>query len=294
MQKSKKIPNQPAYVLHTHPWRESSLVVEAFTREHGKITLLAKGAKRPHSLLRPILLPLQPVLLGFAVPSAVQAAQKIKQNNAPLSQLLTLHSASWRGGSVMPLGDSLLIGHYINELLLRLLPRQESDVLLFDAYALLVHMLSRPSHNEKKDANIAPFMNTIDVAFQRKLETETTLRAFELFLLRQLGHLPDLDKDSITQLPLESNAIYMLVPDFGLCLVNVEHDNIGVVGLYWQALHKAFQAPPSGIFSELVQVCSHVARPLKSTLRSMLLHHCGLRELHTRQLLLDVQASFST
>ena len=60
-----RIAQQPAYVLHHYDWSEFSLILETFTRQHGRVALVAKGAKRPSSSLRPVLLPLQPLLLGW-------------------------------------------------------------------------------------------------------------------------------------------------------------------------------------------------------------------------------------
>ena len=61
----KRIHHEPAYVLHHYDWSESSLILEAFTRHHGRTALVAKGAKRPSSNFRPILLPLQPLSIGY-------------------------------------------------------------------------------------------------------------------------------------------------------------------------------------------------------------------------------------
>jgi DNA repair protein RecO (recombination protein O) len=60
-----RISHEPAYVLHRYDWSESSLILETFTRHHGRIALVAKGAKRPSSNFRPILLPLQPLQVSY-------------------------------------------------------------------------------------------------------------------------------------------------------------------------------------------------------------------------------------
>ena len=64
---SKRIADEPAYVLHRYDWSETSLILEVFTRHHGRVALVAKGAKRPTSSFRPVLLPLQPLSLVFGV-----------------------------------------------------------------------------------------------------------------------------------------------------------------------------------------------------------------------------------
>ena len=73
---------QPAFVLHSYPFRETSLIIEAFTRDHGRIGLMARGARRPKSSLRGVLLPFQPLLLSWA----------------GKGELHTLMRAEWLGG----------------------------------------------------------------------------------------------------------------------------------------------------------------------------------------------------
>ena len=107
---TQRISHEPAYVLHRYDWSESSLILETFTRHHGRIALVAKGAKRPSSNFRPVLLPLQPLQLSFGGDAEIR----------------TLKSAEWMGGHVMPTGESLMSGYYINELLLRLLARDDA------------------------------------------------------------------------------------------------------------------------------------------------------------------------
>ena len=119
---AKRTTEEPAYVLHRYDWSESSLILEVFTRHHGRIALVAKGAKRPSSNFRPVLLPLQPLHLNFGGDAEIR----------------TLKGAEWVGGHVMPTGDALLSGYYLNELLLRLLARDDPHPRLFDAYAGMV------------------------------------------------------------------------------------------------------------------------------------------------------------
>src|SRR6476469_1823173 len=92
---------QPAFVLHSYPYRETSLVLEIFTRNYGRIALMARGARRPRSALRGVLLAFQPLLLSWA----------------GRSELCTLHKAEWCGGLTQLKGIALLCGFYMNELL---------------------------------------------------------------------------------------------------------------------------------------------------------------------------------
>ena len=99
-----------AYVLHRHDWSETSLIVELFTRERGRVVVAAKGAKRPNSQLRPVLLPFQPIHVQLGKTPADEAAE-----------VHTLRSAEWAGGSPMLGGAALYSGFYLNELLLKLM-----------------------------------------------------------------------------------------------------------------------------------------------------------------------------
>ena len=99
-----RIANEPAYVLHRYDWSESSLIMEVFTRHYGRIALVAKGAKKPSSNFRPILLPLQPLHVAYGGDAEIR----------------TLRGAEWMGGHVMPTGDALMSGYYLNELLMNL------------------------------------------------------------------------------------------------------------------------------------------------------------------------------
>lgn len=114
-----KVDGQPAFVLHAYPFRETSLIVEVFSRDFGRVALLARGARRPRSALRGLLLGFQPLELGWAGKGEVQ----------------TLMKAEWQGGQPLLAGKALFCGYYLNELLLNLLPREDAHERLFSVYA---------------------------------------------------------------------------------------------------------------------------------------------------------------
>lgn len=120
--------DEAGYILHTGAWRETSLICHAFTRNHGLVPLVAKGAKRPHSILRPALSVFQPLLLAWSGKNEVK----------------TLTRADCAG--IRPLkGRALMSAWYMNELLIRLLPREDPHPVLFDAYEeALVHLAQIP------------------------------------------------------------------------------------------------------------------------------------------------------
>jgi DNA repair protein RecO (recombination protein O) len=268
----KKVAHEPAFVLHRYDWSESSLILEVFTRHHGRIALVAKGAKRPSSQFRPILLPLQPLHIAFSGDAEVG----------------TLKGAEWMGGLTMPSGDALLAGYYVNELILKLLARDDPHELLFDAYAQVTQLLRDPA------------------------QVDSALRAFELIVLREIGLLPSLDAASLTLQPLQPDAAYTLMPEAGLRAAyetdaqdrdygqysspnngqSSQADRSSLPARHWLALQTALDdAAP---LHATRTVCAAMAAPdkaaLKNQLRSLLHYHCGGKTLRTRQLVMDVQA----
>jgi DNA repair protein RecO (recombination protein O) len=247
-----RVSHEPAYVVHRYDWSESSVILEAFTRHHGRIAIVAKGAKRPSSNFRPVLLPLQPLQLSFGGDAEIR----------------TLKSAEWMGGHVMPTGDALLSGYYINELLLRLLARDDPHEGLFDAYAAVVQVLAG-DHGGAQGATQA-----------------AALRAFELLLLREVGLLPSLDAQTSTLAPLAPDDRYALVPEAGLR--EAGEDQAALPGSDWLALQDALdQSTP---FAATLRVSAGLSGALRTQLRVLLNYHCGVSTLRTRQLMRDLQA----
>src|SRR5829696_5596903 len=99
-----------AYVLHRYDWSETSLILDLFTREQGRLAVVAKGAKRPYSQLRSVLLPFQRIHVGLGrVPRADASADE------PANEVQNLRSAEWAGGAAMLTGAALFSGFYLNE-----------------------------------------------------------------------------------------------------------------------------------------------------------------------------------
>ena len=256
---AKRVAEEPAFVLHRYDWSESSLILEVFSRHHGRIAVVAKGAKRPSSSFRPVLLPLQPLHLSFGGDAEIR----------------TLKGAEWVGGHVMPTGDALLSGYYLNELLLRLLARDDPHPGLFDAYASVVEVLA--GHG----ATVA-----MEPALQGEV-LHVALRAFELLLLREIGLLPMLDVQTLTLEPLAPRRRYCLVPEGGLREAH-DDDRASLLGADWEALQRAMDG--AGAFTTLLLPCASVMQALRPQLRSMLNHHCGVATLRTRQMMMDLQS----
>jgi DNA repair protein RecO (recombination protein O) len=234
-----------AYVLHHHDWSESSLILDLFTRDHGRVAVAAKGAKRPYSQLRSVLVPFQRLNVAWSVKRAENA------------EIHTLRSAEWAGGGLLP-GAALLAGFYLNELLIRLLPRGDAHPLLFDAYAATLPVLAQPDG----------------------LPAQAALRAFELVLLREHGVLPALDVLTQTQQPVGEGS-HALRPEIGLT-----PDAAGVPGPWWRSVQAALDA---GDLPRLHSLCALALVELKAQLRRVLHYHLGHPPLRTRQLMMELQ-----
>lgn len=170
-----RIAGQPGFVLHSYPHRETSLIVDVFTRDHGRVALIAKGAKRPHSKLRGVLQTFQPLSLGWSGKSEIR----------------TLTSAEWVGGMLPLEKGALLCGFYLNELLVKLLARDDSHPALFDQY---VRTLNQLAHDE-------PAL--------------IVLRQFERALLKETGVAADFGVCTATRQPVLPDRLYVVDPERG-------------------------------------------------------------------------------
>ncbi|WP_027467531.1 DNA repair protein RecO [Deefgea rivuli] len=139
-----RINAQPAFVIHQYAYRETSRLLDVFSRDHGRITIYARGVQRPGSQIRSVLLGFQPLLLSWFGGG----------------ELKTLHSAVWQPGLPQLSGLPLLCGFYINELLQRLCPKQEPNSVLFAAYFEAIQALSMLG-----SANVEPVLRN----FERQL-----------------------------------------------------------------------------------------------------------------------------
>lgn len=259
-----------AYVLHSHDWSESSLILELFCREQGKVIAVAKGAKRPYSQLRPVLMPFQRISVAFGAKRADEA------------EVWLLRHAEWAGGPAWPGGAALLPAFYLNELLMRLLARHDPHPELFDAYADALQGLTQP---------------TLLTA---------ALRAFELVLLRQLGHLPDLSIQTVDARPVCAGEGHTVHPELGVRATPwqidanepggrgdgpVQLDGAMLLALE-QALSRQVSAGQSvvpGVMAACVTAGSVAMNDLKAITRALLHYHLGSHTLRTRQLMIELQ-----
>jgi DNA repair protein RecO (recombination protein O) len=241
-----------AFVLHSYDWSETSLIVELFTRELGRVAVVAKGAKRPTSQLRAVLLPFQRIQASLGRSAA--------RDNAA-SDIHTLRGAEWGGGLPQVRGEALFTGFYLNELLLKFLAREDPHPLLWNAYEATVAALGQASE-------------------------AAALRAFELVLMQEVGYLPALDVMSGSLAPLPHDALLSLQPEGGLAHTKSD-EQAGVDARSWLALHTALI---EGDLSALQGACARVEPPLRRQLRHLLHYHLNTQQLKSRNVLRELQS----
>jgi len=166
---------QPAYLLHRKPYRDTSLLIEAFTESHGRLGLVARGARSRRGGQAALLQPFQPLLLSWS----------------GRGDLHTLTAAESQQNPLVLQGDSLISGFYLNELLMRLLPRHDPHSNLFQRYSRTLHYLSTKGMDE------------------------WLLRLFERDLLQELGYGLLLTQEGGSGEMVEAETCYCYHPEFG-------------------------------------------------------------------------------
>jgi DNA repair protein RecO (recombination protein O) len=231
-----RINGQPGFVLHSWPYKETSLIVDLFTRDFGRVGVVAKGAKRPLSKLRGVLQTFQPLSLSFS--------GKL--------ELRTLIDAEWVGGMLPLEKTALLCGFYLNELLVKLIARDDPHPVLFDHY---VSTLNQLAHGEP-----APIV----------------LRKFERALLRETGVAADFTRCTSTRAPVDAGTDYVVDPERGPRLVRAADNWPIVSGKTLLDMEREDYTDP------------HTQSQSKILMRFLLAHHLGGAPLNTRQILIDL------
>ena len=177
---------QPAYVLHSRPWRETSIIADLFTLNQGRVSVIVHGARKPQGkqpAKRALVQPFTPLMVSFTGRGELRTSVQFDGAGPPLAIV----------------GNSLYSGLYVNELLLNLLASDDPHPNLFAYYQALL--------NELMDNPVI----------------EQCLRPFEVHLMDELGYHMVLDKDYITGKVVVSDASYQLHPLQGVCLQQVVH-----------------------------------------------------------------------
>jgi DNA repair protein RecO (recombination protein O) len=231
-----KVTGQPAFVLHSYPHKETSLIVDVFTREYGRIALVAKGAKRPHSQLRGVLQTFQPLQVGWT----------------GKSELRILTGAEWVGGMLPLEKTALLCGFYLNELLVKLLARDDPHPILFDHYVATLNQLA---HNEPPPI---------------------VLRKFERALLKETGVAADLTRCTGTRQAVEAGQVYVVDPERGPRPARASDSWPKITGKTLLDMER----------EDYLDVATQAQSKL--LMRFLLAHQLGGATLNTRQILIDL------
>lgn len=191
-----RVTQQPAFILHHYPYGETSALLEVFSVAHGRVGLVAKGARRAKSDLRAILCPFQPLLIGWS----------------GKGELAVLTQAEIAAEMIILSGRALYCGFYINELMLRLIHRHDPHERLFAAYRTALQGL------------------------QATTDHEGTLRLFEKRLLDNLGYGLVLDREVAHGASIESNLSYSYAVDRGPLRAAANASGVVVQGTTLRAL----------------------------------------------------------
>ena len=233
---------QPVFILHTYPFKETSLVVEMFSQDFGRIAAVAKGARRPLSAMRGML----------------QSFQQLAGTWSGKNELKTLHGLEWMTGLTLLRGDALMCGFYMNELLLRLLPRDDAHAQLFEYYAQTIQLLSSLQH--------APASGQL----------AEIMRRFELKMLQELGYAVPLNHDENGEI-IHADETYRFEADYGACAPSATKHGVLIQG-------SSLLDMARGNYSNVTTQTQS-----KQLMRYLLQHYLGEKPLHTRQLLVDLQ-----
>ena len=185
----KRVEDHNIYILHTYAFKETSLIVEALSENFGRISLLAKGARRPRSLLR-----------GY-----LQPFQMIQATWSNVSDLKTLYNVEWNSKYLGLKNQALICGFYMNELIMKLLPKDESSNDFFHFY-----------HQQLEELSL-------------NNGYESLLRVFELKLLEELGYKVKLDEDENGN-PINPKKFYYYEAEYGASLPDASTNGVKIIG----------------------------------------------------------------
>ena len=249
-----------AYVLHTYPYRETSLLLQAWTEKHGRFALVAKGARRPKSASRGVLVPFQPLAITWFGRGEVK----------------TLKTAEPSGAALPLAGASLLSAFYLNELLLKLIHRDDPHEALWHDYDEAVSALRERSRR----ATGVPGLVAAEPGLGDPRAIEPVLRRFELAMLRELGYAVELGRDAAGGAAIDPERDYWYVIERGPVPTEGTAERSDAVKLSGLTLVHLEQ----GRFDD-----ARTAAQAKSLMR-MLIHHClNGQELATRAIVRDLQ-----
>jgi DNA repair protein RecO (recombination protein O) len=230
--------NQDIYILHTYPFKETSLIAELFSKSHGRISVVAKGARRPRSSLRGML----------------QSFQLLQATWSGRGEIKTLHNIEWCDKFLQIDGKALICGFYINELIIRLLPRYDAHKHLFDFYHHTMNILADG------------------------VNFEIALRKFELRFLQELGYEVPLKEDENGELII-ADKFYMYEAEYGPSEISKTNNGVKILG---QTLLDMAQNEYKEDNTQLES---------KQLMRYLISHYLGDKPLNSKKLFTNLQGN---
>jgi len=242
---------QPAYILHHRAYRNTSSILELFTPEHGRVGVVAKGVRGNKPRWPGLLQTFQPLLVSYNLRGELG--------------LLTTAEATGAALTVRP--GLIASGFYLNEILLRLLQRQDAQLELFGSYDMALRDLSALNAEEGE-----------------RIALESVLRRFEMRMLAALGYGLVLDNDVQTQAPVQAQQHYIYYLEQGPVQIDSEVDEtVAEVGDAQRGV------PVSGQTLLALQADDLSAditrREAKRLIRAVLGQYLGSKPLASRQLM---------
>lgn len=258
------------YVLHSYPYRETSLILQAWTEKHGRLGLVAKGARRPKSASRAVLVPFQPLALDWF----------------GRGELKTLKTAEPTAPATPLGGQSLMAAFYLNELLLKLTHRDDPHEGLFVAYDAAIAELRRLSRKTAdrpafSSGEAAPAVSENRGPSPVSPQLESALRRFELRMLQELGYAVELSREAATGEPIEASSEYWYVVERGPVRAHGEGAPANAVRLRGLTLIDLQR----GRLEDAATVAQ-----AKQLMRLLINHSLNGQELATRALVRDLQS----
>jgi DNA repair protein RecO (recombination protein O) len=248
-------PLDRGYVLHSYPYRETSLILQAWTEKHGRFGLVAKGVRRPRSATRSLLVPFQPLLLSWFGRGELKTL-KVAEPAAPATPLA---------------GESLMSAFYVNELLLKLTSREDPHEALFEAYDQAISELRGLSRRSSPHAEPLP----------KERDIEPILRRFELRLLQELGYAVEMTREAGHGPPIAAEREYYYVVERGAVAAGEGEAPSNAVRLLGRTLIDL----ESGILDDPA-----TAAQAKQLMRLLINHSLNGQQLATRALVRDLRA----
>lgn len=162
------------FILHQRDYRDTSKILDCYTQSHGRFRGIARGIKSSKRLLKQNIQPFQPLIIHWSQRGDLASIREIESDGLMISLS----------------GKRLMAGFYINEIILKIIPEDESDPALFGLYKTTLYDL--------------PEQNWV-----------SKLRSFEISILDFLGYLPSLEYEYLNNTPIETSKTYEFLPSDG-------------------------------------------------------------------------------